>query len=131
MFYFMLLFHIFRCLFLFHISITYFPLITFLFRVLLYFFVYSCSCPQVMFSCLPYIQSCINPVIYVLMSKKIRESVCSVPCVSAVASLCTRRDVKHSPTHELIATNHSAVVTGMKTSLETVRSYGASEFTDV
>ncbi|PVD22855.1 hypothetical protein C0Q70_16114 [Pomacea canaliculata] len=86
---------------------------------------------SVMFSCLPYIQSCINPVIYVLMSKKIRESVCSVPCVSAVASLCTRRDVKHSPTHELIATNHSAVVTGMKTSLETVRSYGASEFTDV
>ena len=88
---------------------------------------------QVMISCLPYIQSVINPVIYVLMSKKIRDSVCSTPLARCLRSCCSsRQHVKHSPTHELLtATNHSAAVTGMKTSLETMRSYGASELTDV
>ncbi|KAK7474238.1 hypothetical protein BaRGS_00034530 [Batillaria attramentaria] len=84
-----------------------------------------------MFSCLPYVQSVINPVIYVLMSKKIRDSICAVPCVRVLLSCCTRHHAKHSPTHELLATNHSVAVTGMKTSLETMRSYGASELTDV
>lgn len=87
---------------------------------------------SVMFACLPYVQSFINPVIYVLMSKKIRDSICSLPCVRVLLTCCTRRHAKHSPTHELLATNHDSVaVTGMKTSLETMRSYGASELTDV
>ncbi|KAK7100006.1 hypothetical protein V1264_023020 [Littorina saxatilis] len=86
-----------------------------------------------MFSCLPYIQSVINPIIYVLMSKKIREAILSTPCVRCFLVCCSKtRHVKHSPTHELLtATNHSVAVAGMKTSMDTMRSYGASELTDV
>ncbi|XP_076462073.1 allatostatin-A receptor-like [Babylonia areolata] len=91
----------------------------------------------VMFACLPYIQSVINPVIYVLMSKKIRDSICTTPCVRCLLArscrCCARGPhVKQSTTHELLtATNQSVAGTGMKTSLETMRSYGASELTDV
>ncbi|KAL8576567.1 hypothetical protein ACOMHN_003125 [Nucella lapillus] len=92
---------------------------------------------RVTFACLPYIQSVINPVIYVLMSKKIRESICTTPCVRCFLTrscrCCARAShVKQSTTHELLtATNNSVAGTGMKTSLETMRSYGASELTDV
>jgi hypothetical protein len=100
---------------------------------------------QVALSCLPYIQSVLNPVIYVAMSKKIRQAIMSTRCLRCLLGCCSRRlQEKRSPTHELLtaSTNvHSVAGVGggggganLKTSMAdsaTLRSYGASELTDV
>ncbi|KAL8603524.1 hypothetical protein ACOMHN_052753 [Nucella lapillus] len=116
-----------------------------------------------MFSCLPYLQSVINPVIYVLMSRNLRRSILASPCLRCFRHCCCRccsvlrlGRKRHVTTHELLmgAAKHGGVAaTGagngsggkgsgsgsgsggggaeMKTALETMPSYGASEFTEV
>ena len=101
--------------------------------------------PQVMLSCLPYIHSLINPIVYVLMSKKIRQAILTIaPCLRcALASRCCpgQPHVKRgSPTHELLRVTHFPNnITGARTGTvksstvdTSVRSYyGASELTEV
>ncbi|XP_041359905.1 cholecystokinin receptor-like [Gigantopelta aegis] len=81
--------------------------------------------------CLPYIQSCLNPLIYVLMSKAIRKRIYNA--LSRYCCLCnvlSRSSGRH--VNEFVLTNHSATgQTNIKTTLDTYRSYGANEVTDV
>ncbi|KAK6989136.1 hypothetical protein BgiMline_012335, partial [Biomphalaria glabrata] len=58
-------------------------------------------------NCLPYFQSCINPLIYVLMSKNIRGSIRKLATTVCACKCCARERWADSPSHELIQTNHS------------------------
>ncbi|CAG5131987.1 unnamed protein product, partial [Candidula unifasciata] len=71
-------------------------------------------------SCLPYFQSCINPLIYFMMSKNIRQSIRHIVCSHATCKRCSRRQLPESPTHELIQTNQSHAAT----TVDYYRSFG-------
>lgn len=83
-------------------------------KFLLYIF------PQLVVSCLPYFQSCINPLIYVMMSKNIRESIRHIVCSNDSCKCCSRRELPESPSHELLQTNQSHAVT----TIDYYRSFG-------
>ncbi|XP_071119523.1 QRFP-like peptide receptor [Haliotis cracherodii] len=89
----------------------------------------------ILLTCLPYVQSCLNPFIYVLMSKSIRKTIMtSLPFRLRRYCLCycCQYRTSGSPVNEMVLTNHSATgQTGLKTSVETFRSYGANEPTDL
>ncbi|CAL1526163.1 unnamed protein product [Lymnaea stagnalis] len=78
-------------------------------------------------NCLPYFQSCINPIIYVMMSKNIRSSIRHLASSLCACKRCTRDRWAESPSHELIQTNHSHIGAGQ--SYDTYRSYCGTKST--
>ncbi|XP_059162871.1 allatostatin-A receptor-like [Physella acuta] len=82
---------------------------------------------QIVINMLPYIQSCINPIIYVLMSKNIRNSIGQLAASLCACKQCSRDPWADSPSHELMQTNHSQVGAGQ--SYDTYRSFAGLKST--
>ncbi|GFS01946.1 orphan G-protein coupled receptor 23 [Elysia marginata] len=62
------------------------------------------------FNILPYVQSSINPIIYVFMSRNIRSSIQHAACLLCACKSCRNRHrVDESPSHELLPTKHTQV----------------------
>ncbi|CAG5129115.1 unnamed protein product, partial [Candidula unifasciata] len=80
---------------------------------------------QLVISCLPYLQSCINPIIYVLMSKNIRTSIRKIACSRCPCKCFAENQWTESISHELIKTNQSQGASSM----ETYRSFRSNKST--
>ncbi|GFN95163.1 cholecystokinin receptor [Plakobranchus ocellatus] len=79
------------------------------------------------FNILPFVQSCINPIIYVFMSRNIRTSIQHLACVVCACKSCRKnRPVEESPSHELLPTKHTQLEIESSKSNHRVPCSGAS-----
>ncbi|XP_050402315.1 cholecystokinin receptor type A [Patella vulgata] len=77
----------------------------------------------VVFNLLPYVQSSLNPVIYIIMSKSIRKSICkSLP--TPLIKLCSRCG-RDSPNSMMMMNSTMPPTQTLKTTMDTCRMYGA------